>query len=226
MRIRGRHETAHPRAILFDWDNTLVNTWPLIHTALNMTLRHMDHPEWTYERVTKEVKQSMRESFPAMFGERWKEAADHYQKSYRAIHLEKLAPLPGVIDMLKSIPADVFVGVVSNKMGATLRLELEQLGWQKYFKIAVGAGDAPRDKPHPDPVHFALKESHITPAPNVWFVGDTGVDLAVAQATGCTAILFGDHDMSGHPHGHYDEFPYLHHVKNHAELKALIEASR
>jgi phosphoglycolate phosphatase len=24
-----------PRAILFDWDNTLVDTWPLIHTAMN-----------------------------------------------------------------------------------------------------------------------------------------------------------------------------------------------
>lgn len=213
-----------PRAILFDWDNTLVNTWPLIHRALNMTLRQMDHPEWTYERVTKEVKQSMRESFPAMFGDRWKEAAQHYQQSYRAVHLEQLTPLPEVTAMLEAIPASIFVGLVSNKQGPTLRLEMEQLGWQKYFKVAVGASDAARDKPHPDPVLLALRDSGITPAADVWFVGDTGVDLGVAEATGCTAILYGDHDFNGDA-STYDGYPYHAHARNHAELKALITAN-
>ena len=92
-----------PRAILFDWDNTLVNTWPLIHSALNMTLRHMDHPEWTYDRVRSEVKQSMRDSFPVMFGDKWEDAAAHYRKSYRSIHLDQLVPLPDVEIMLEAI---------------------------------------------------------------------------------------------------------------------------
>jgi phosphoglycolate phosphatase len=213
-----------PRAILFDWDNTLVNTWPLIHSALNMTLRHMDHPEWTYERVTREVKQSMRESFPAMFGDRWQEAAAHYQQSYRAVHLEQLTPLPHVLEMLEAIPADIFVGLVSNKQGPTLRLELAQLGWQKYFKVAIGASDAARDKPHPDPVLLALKDSGIAPAPDVWFVGDTGVDLGVAEATGSTAILYGDHDVDGDP-STYDGHHVDAHVRDHVALKALIAAN-
>lgn len=210
-----------PRAILFDWDNTLVNTWPLIHTALNMTLRHMDHPEWTYERVTREVKQSMRESFPAMFGDRWQEAATHYQKSYRSVHLDQLTPLPGVTEMLESIPKHCFVGVVSNKQGTTLRLEMEQLGWGKYFKVAVGASDAPRDKPHPDPLLLALKDSGIAPGADVWFVGDTGVDLGVAEATGCTAILYGEHDFEGAT-GRYDGHPFHAHVMDHPALQALL----
>ena len=71
-----------PRAILFDWDNTLVDTWPLIHAALNQTLRHMQHPEWSLEKVRANVKKSMRESFPEMFGDRWEVAAKHYQDSY------------------------------------------------------------------------------------------------------------------------------------------------
>ena len=209
-----------PRAILFDWDNTLVNTWPLIHRALNMTLRHMDHPEWTYERVTSEVKQSMRDSFPAMFGDRWKEAADHYQQSYRSMHLEALTPLPDVLEMLAAIErSHVFVGVVSNKQGPTLRKEIEALGWEKYFDVAVGASDAARDKPHPDPVLLALKDTGIAPAADVWFVGDTGVDLAVAQATGCTAILYGDVQTNGTT---YDDFPFIAHARDHVALRAWI----
>jgi phosphoglycolate phosphatase len=212
-----------PRAILFDWDNTLVDTWPLIHAALNMTLRFMEHPEWTLEKVRADVKQSMRDAFPEMFGDRWKEAASHYQASYRSIHLSDLQPLAGARETLESIPrAQVFVGLVSNKQGDTLRKELAHIGWAHYFDIAVGASDAARDKPHPDPVLFALKEYAIAPAPDVWFVGDTGVDLDVAQATGCTAILFGDHATEGAMH---DGFPFAAHARDHAEMKALIQAS-
>ena len=212
-----------PRAILFDWDNTLVNTWPMIHRALNMTLRHMDHPEWTFERVKSEIKQSMRDSFPSMFGDRWKDAAAHYQQSYRSIHLETLEALPGAFDMLSTIPRpEVFVGIVSNKMGSTLRKELAHLAWEPQFSVAVGSSDAARDKPHPEPVLLALKDSGITPAPDVWFVGDSGIDLEVAKNTGCTQILYGDF----HPeNGLYEGFPFRAHTRDHAELKALIASN-
>ncbi|MES2985136.1 MAG: HAD family hydrolase [Pseudomonadota bacterium] len=212
-----------PTAILFDWDNTLVNTWPLIHAALNMTMRHMGHPEWTYEKVTSVVKQSMRDSFPDLFGDRWKEAADFYQTSYRSMHLEKLEPLPDVLAMLAAIKRrTTYVGIVSNKQGPTLRKEIEALGWEDYFDVAVGASDAPRDKPHADPVLLALKDTGIEPAADVWFIGDTGVDLAVAQATGCTPILYGPFTTDGASH---DGFPFRAHVRDHVALKALIEMS-
>ncbi|MDX2095262.1 MAG: HAD family hydrolase [Alphaproteobacteria bacterium] len=213
-----------PRAILFDWDNTLVDTWPLIHTAMNVTMRHMGQPEWSYERIRNEVKHSMRDSFPTLFGERWQEAGAHYQQSYRALHLEQLTPLPGVTAMLESIAPDIFLGVVSNKQAPTLRLELAHLGWQKYFKVAVGATDAPRDKPHPDPVLFALRDSGIAPAADVWFVGDTGADLGAAQATGCTPVLYGEQDVP-ETNGEYDGYPFAVHVRDHEALKALITAN-
>ena len=212
-----------PRAILFDWDNTLVNTWPLIHEALNMTLRYMKHPEWTAERVRDEVKQSMRDKFPSMFGERWKEAADYYQNSYRSIHLSDLQPLPDAKAMIESIARPpMFLGIVSNKIGKTLREELTHLGWDKYFDVAVGASDAAKDKPHPEPVLFALKDSGIAPGPDVWFIGDTDVDLKVAQATGCTAILYGDFTTDGKTH---DGVPFAAHAKDQQALKKLIASS-
>lgn len=209
-----------PRAILFDWDNTLVNTWPIIHTALNMTMRHMDHPEWTYERVKSDVKKSMRDSFPEIFGDRWKDAASHYQQSYRSIHLDHLAPLTGAAEMLSAIPRpEVFVGIVSNKMGSTLRKELAHLAWESHFAAAVGSSDAARDKPHPEPVLLALKDTGITPAADVWFIGDSGIDLEVAKNTGCTPILYGDF----HPeNGLFEGFPFAAHTRDHEELKGLI----
>jgi len=64
-----------PRAILFDWDNTLVDTWVTIHEALNFLMRAMDRPEWSLAETRERVRLSLREAFPLYFGERWEEAA-------------------------------------------------------------------------------------------------------------------------------------------------------
>lgn len=209
-----------PRAILFDWDNTLVDTWPVIHQALNATLSHMGHEPWPIERVKRDVKRSMRDSFPELFGERWEEASQRYQQDYRAIHLQALRPIPGAEEALKVLAGkDIFTALVSNKRGPSLRLECEALGWQDYFRTAVGADDAARDKPHPDPALMALDGSGIGPGEHIWFVGDTGVDLECAMHLGATPILYGEHDTDGKTH---DGFPYAHHARDQQALRELF----
>lgn len=209
-----------PEAVLFDWDNTLVDTWPTIHRALNMTLDYMQHPPWTLEDVKTKVKRSMRESFPEMFAERWQEAAGHYQQSYRSMHLEHLQPLPGAEETLKRLQArGLFLGVVTNKKTETMKLELEQLGWRGYFDVLVGAGDAARDKPSCDPAIMALQLYTGARAQAVWFVGDTGVDLECAKNIDATAILFGDHAVEGTMH---DGHAFAAHVRDHAALQKLF----
>lgn len=210
-----------PKAVLFDWDNTLVDTWPVIHTALNMTMRFMNHEEWSLDYVRATVKKSMRDSFPALFGDDWKKAADKYQESYRSIHLEQLQPIPGAEDVLKALKeTDWFVGIVSNKRGVSLRRELEHLGWNQYFSAAVGSEDSAYDKPNPAPVLEALKGTTLMTGAHIWFVGDTAVDLECAQVTRCTPILYGDVQTNS---GTYDGFPYDAHVRDQAELLALVK---
>lgn len=208
-----------PRAILFDWDNTLVDTWPLIHAAMNMTLRHFDMPEWSMEKILAEVKLSMRDAFPGLFGDRWQEAGDIYIASYRSMNLKHLKALDGAEEMLKAIPRDrVFTGVVSNKTSATLKQEVPALGWDKYFNVWVGAGDAAKDKPFAEPALLALKDSGVKPGPDVWFVGDTEADLGCAQNAGFSAVLYGQHIMKE------TDLPYAVHVKDQYELKELISS--
>src|SRR3954466_10132322 len=84
-----------PRAILFDWDNTLVDTWATIHEALNFLMRAMGRPEWSLAETREKVRLSLREAFPLYFGDRWEEARDIYLERFRAIHLERLVALPG-----------------------------------------------------------------------------------------------------------------------------------
>ncbi len=188
---------ARPQAILFDWDNTLVDSWATIHEALNLCMSAMGKAPWSLAETRERVRLSLRESFPIHFGERWEEAREVYLESFRAIHLERLAPLPGRDEMLRGLAAEgIYLGVVSNKTGALLRLETAQIGWSAYFGNVVGAGDASADKPDAAPVRLALASSGVEPGAAVWFVGDTGVDMECANNSGCVPILLGGEPAS------------------------------
>ena len=71
-----------PRALIFDWDNTLVDTWPTIHEALRQTFNAMDLEPWTLAETRQRVRKSMRESFPELFGSRWIKARNIFYNAY------------------------------------------------------------------------------------------------------------------------------------------------
>ena len=181
---------TRPRAILFDWDNTLVDSWATIHEALNVVMAAMDKPLWSLQEAKERVRLSLRESFPHHFGERWEEARQLYLGKFAAIHLERLTALPGRGELLRELTDEgIFLGVVSNKTGALLRRETEHIGWSALFGSVVGAGDAALDKPDAAPVMLALKPSGITAGESVWLVGDTGIDMQCARNSGCIPVL-------------------------------------
>ena len=185
--------TQRPRAVIFDWDNTLIDSWPVILEAQNATLTAFGHDPWTLEEVRTRVRRSMRDSFPELFGDRWEEAGDYFFEQFAAIHLERLRLLPGAESLLRNL-ADMgtILAVVSNKRGPTLRKEAEALGWSHLFHRLVGAMDASRDKPAPEPVLLALEDSGIDPGPDVWFAGDTDIDMECAHNAGCRPVLVRD----------------------------------
>jgi phosphoglycolate phosphatase len=182
-----------PQAVLFDWDNTLVDNWVSIQDALNATLTAMDHAPWSLAEVRARVRSSARETFPRLFGKRADEAMQIFYDRFTAVHLDTLETLPGAAELLDALETQgVFRSVVSNKHGAFLRLEAEQLGWDRRFAHLIGAGDAEEDKPSPAPIAMALKGSGITAGEAVWYVGDALIDIECARNAGCISVLVGD----------------------------------
>jgi phosphoglycolate phosphatase len=181
-----------PRAILFDWDNTLVNTWPTIIECYRDTFAGLGYEPWTPEQVRARAHGSLRDVFPGLFGDRAGEAERIFYETFYRIHLERLEPLPGADLLLaRAHEAGCYVAVVSNKVGKNLRAELAHLGWGRWVSRAVGAKDARRDKPAPDPIYMALDGTGIAPDERVWMVGDTPADLECAHAAGVLPVLFG-----------------------------------
>lgn len=178
-----------PRALLFDWDNTLVDSWGVIHEALVLTFTAMGHEPWSLATTKERVRHSLRDAFPKLFGDRWEEARQRYLDAFTAIHLERLRALDGAEVLLAGAAgAGFYLAVVSNKTGSILRREAGHLGWTGYFHALVGAGDAAADKPDPAPVHRALQGSGIAPE-QAWFVGDTALDMQCAVNAGAIPVL-------------------------------------
>lgn len=209
-----------PKAILFDWDNTLVNTWPTIIECYRDTFTALGRTPWTDQEVRDRAHGSLRDHFPKLFAERAGEAEKVFYDTFYRIHLERLSPLPGADHLLeRAAAAGCYVAVVSNKVGDNLRAELKHLGWGRWISKAVGAKDAQRDKPAPDPIYLALDGTGIAPDHSVWMVGDTPADLKCAHAAGVFPVFFGGTQTMSE---RLREFPPRLHARDCHELAALL----
>ncbi|MBY0280890.1 MAG: HAD family hydrolase [Alphaproteobacteria bacterium] len=182
-----------PQAILFDWDNTLVSTWEVLHRAINLTFAEYQMPLWSLEKVKSTAHKSSREVFPTFFKENWEEAQNFFYKVFGQYHLEELKTMPDVQPLLDFLAKkNIKLGVVSNKKTSILNKEIEFLGWSDFFHVVVGAGDAEKDKPAPDPIFLALDKVGLKASEEIWFIGDTVVDWQAAKASGCQPIALGE----------------------------------
>jgi len=181
-----------PKAVIFDWDNTLVDTWPLIQTAIDKTMVDMGQKPWGLEKVRDNVHKSMRESFPEIFGKDWQKAGEIYKNTYRSIHLE-IQLLPNALKLMNKLEErGILQFIVSNKIGLTLRKESAQIGVDRKFFAQIGSMDSNADKPSREPVDLALMGSGLdTSKDEIWFVGDTIADVDCAYNSGCRPIVYG-----------------------------------
>ena len=210
-----------PGAVIFDWDNTLVDSWVVIHDALNATLNDYGMESWSLDETKSRVAHSMRDSFPALFGDEWKRAGEVFYSHFEKSHLERLTPLPDAENTLNELAEmGIYLGIVSNKTGRLLRLEVSHLGWGEIMGTVVGSGDAAHDKPAVDPVEMALLGSNITMGPDVWFVGDNKIDMECAINAGCLAVLINKNQPNN---GEFGEFMPHWHTTMLSELPKLIK---
>ena len=213
-------EPVRPKAIIFDWDDTLIDNWQAIHAALNLTLNTMGHERWSFEKTKSNVRRSMRDSFPGLFGDRWEEAADIFLSAMQSNHLETIKVLDGVPEMLASLKsAGIFLGIVSNKNGKLLRQEAEFLGWTTNFGTIIGATDAERDKPDPAPIYLLLSQNRFSSGEDIWYVGDAPSDMECAHRAGVLPVQMVTKLTDPHQ---FNDFPAGVSFNNAADLQNFV----
>jgi phosphoglycolate phosphatase len=178
-----------PAAVFFDWDGTLVDTFPGLHRAHNHVRAQFGMAPWTEAEYREIMKYSSRDIYPKVYGAQAEAAMKILYDYIEANHLADLRVMPQAKELLDALKAaGVTLGVVSNKRHKYLSREIEHLGWGGFFAAIVGAGEAAQDKPDAAPLVKAGDAAGRKVA-EMWYVGDGETDLQMAKNAGCPAIL-------------------------------------
>ncbi len=169
--------------VVFDWDGTLADTYPVIWAAYDYAFQKLSLPPLSHDEIKRIISARPNKGIlEYIFGNRAKEAAGHYYEYIEKYHTEKLAPMKGAADLLDFCRDNgLACFLLTNKKTKFIRKELEKLGFAKYFKKVVAAGECPQDKPHPAAC-LAVFENGLPPADEIAVIGDGEADVKVAGA--------------------------------------------
>ena len=175
--------------LIFDWDNTLVNTIPVIKQSLIDTLDEFDHTGNTDEIIASAgINLSMREGFPIVFGENWESAGQFYYSRY-SVHQKLITKMDGFDELIEFLRiANIPLGLNSNKGQKLLDMEIAQFELTGLFDIAIGSGTCGNDKPAPDGVYKICEKWGIKPSEDIYYIGDSDTDRKTAKNAGLSFI--------------------------------------
>jgi phosphoglycolate phosphatase len=173
------------RAVLFDFDGTLADSYDAITASVNHVRAVHGLPALPEPEVRRFVGRGpdylLRHTVPGG------DVADDVAR-YRAHHPSVMRPgtrlLPGTAEALAAARATGrLVGVCSNKPGSFTRDLLKYLGLAEHVDLVLGPEDVARPKPAPDMLVRALDRLGVS-AGQTLYVGDMTVDIQTARAAG------------------------------------------
>ena len=184
--------------IAFDLDGTLVETAPDLIGALNVVLGERRLPALPTEAARVLVGRGARVLIERGFAAAGEPLDDvetpglvaRFIEVYRGRIASESRPFPGADAALDQLAAaGATLAVCTNKPTALSNLLLEALGMAWRFKAVIGADSAPRPKPDPSHLLFAISQAGGDPA-RALMVGDSRADADAARAASVPCILF------------------------------------
>ena len=182
------------RAVVFDWDLTLWNSWGIHLGLMESTATELGMKPPTAEAVAAEFHRPFHQHLLWFFGSD-PEAPDElegilpvYLKHYHAIDGHRRYLYPGVTTLLNAFRRrGIRVGILSDKIPYFGELELKESGLAPLVEYANFKTDARPYKPAPDGLIDVLETMGVDPG-DAMYVGDGPQDIACARSVGATSV--------------------------------------
>jgi phosphoglycolate phosphatase len=173
------------RAILFDWDGTLLDSYRADARAYVAMFAALGIP-WNLAELEKHYSPDWHRVYLAasLPRDRWAEADELWRRFYRS---ERPALQPGARRVLERLAQHYRLGLVTSGSAWRVRAQLHKLSLSSLFSARVFGDEASRRKPHPAPIRLALRRIGCPPGACV-YVGDAPEDVAMARRAGVAVV--------------------------------------
>lgn len=173
------------RAVLFDWDGTLLNSYEADLRAY-LSMFHALDINWTERELAQHYSPNWLRVYRAasLPRSKWSEADRLWTRAYK---LENPPLLAGARRVVRLLAQKFDLGIVTSGNRPRVRRQLRELQLASYFSACICSEDASKRKPHPAPLQLALKRLRRAPEQCV-YVGDTAEDIEMARNAGVRAI--------------------------------------
>jgi HAD superfamily hydrolase (TIGR01509 family) len=175
------------RAILFDWDGTIVDSIQALFETDGAICRHIGVPfdESIFRRTFSPNWRLMYRSL-GIPEERTDEAVRVWASTF---HSDETRPFPGVEDALERLAGAGFtLGIVTGGSRAEVEPQLARLGIDGLLTARVYGHDTSAGKPDPQPLQLALEMAGAARPEDAVYVGDALDDMRMAAAAGVRGV--------------------------------------
>lgn len=174
------------KAVLFDFDMTLVDSSYSIHYCTNLMAEHIGLRSVTREEVLATIGLPIEECWRAMWGDFKQEWVDYYRLRCRDEERMRLRLYDGTVETLETLRSKgIKVGVASNRRYPVI--SVDSVGLSPLLDTVVGLDDVERAKPEPDILLKGFSLLGALPEEGL-YVGDTDIDMKTSVAAGTSGI--------------------------------------
>lgn len=179
------------KAVIWDFDGTLFNTYPVMVKAFKEALLNRGYEE-TEEKILKHMKVSVREAINhyTSFYNLGEGLGEDYAKNEEEGKASETVPFPFAREICEGIIASGGKNfIVTHRSRSSAEKYLKEYNMVSLFTEIVGKENGYKRKPDPEAYYYILNKYSLRPQ-EVLIVGDREFEAKAAENAGIHCCLF------------------------------------
>ncbi len=168
------------KAVLFDFDGTLINTNDLIFESYRVAFKKVLNREISMDEILSLYGKPLYSSLE-VYGSAREDLYNTYREFNAKHHDQMVNPFEGVYDGVKHIKdMGMLTGIVTSKRLHMVERGLNILNMSDMFDVIITPDDTQKTKPDPEPILKGCEKLDVLPE-NTVYVGDSVFDLEAGR---------------------------------------------